>query len=53
MLINDGHLEKYTIEHLGTACLFNSRFTFSKNFKKFIGVSVSDYLDNTREINTL
>ena len=53
MLINDGHLERYTIEHLGTACLFNSRFTFSKNFKKFIGVSVSDYLDNTSKIHTI
>ena len=53
MLINDGHLEKYTIEHLGTTCLFNSRFTFSKNFKKFIGVSVSDYLDNASEIHTI
>lgn len=53
MLINDGHLERYTIEHLGTACLFNSRFTFSKNFKKFIGVSVSDYLDNASEIHTI
>lgn len=53
MLINDGHLERYTIEHLGTACLFNSRFTFSKNFKKFTGVSVSDYLDNTSKIHTI
>jgi AraC-like DNA-binding protein len=53
MLINDGHLERYTIEHLGTTCLFNSRFTFSKNFKKFIGVSVSDYLDNASEIHTI
>lgn len=52
MLIQDGYLDRYTIEHLGTACLFNSRFTFSKNFKKFIGVSVSDYLNNTREFKT-
>lgn len=52
MLINEGYLERYTIEHLGTACLFNSRFTFSKNFKKFIGVSVSYYLNNSREFQT-
>lgn len=51
-LINDGYLEKYTIEHLGTTCLFNSRFTFSKNFKKFIGVSVSDYVNKTKEIHS-
>lgn len=48
-LINDGYLEKYTIASLGDKCLFNSRFTFSKNFKKFMGVSVSDYvLVNTK-----
>jgi AraC-like DNA-binding protein len=48
-LINEGYLEKYTIASLGDKCLFNSRFTFSKNFKKFMGVSVSDYvLDNSR-----
>ena len=43
-LINDGYLDKYTMASLGEKCLFNSRFTFSKNFKKFIGVSISDYL---------
>jgi len=43
-LINEGYLEKYTVASLGEKCLFNSRFTFSKNFKKFIGVSVSDYV---------
>lgn len=47
-LLNDGYLEKYTIASLGDKCLFNSRFTFSKNFKKFMGISVSDYmLDNS------
>ena len=47
-LINEGYLEKYTIASLGDNCLFNSRFTFSKNFKKFMGISVSDYmLDNS------
>jgi hypothetical protein len=24
-------------------CLFHKRFTFSKNFKKFVGISVSDF----------
>ena len=43
-LINSGFLEDYTIESLGEKCLFKSRFTFSKNFKKFVGVSVSDYI---------
>ncbi|MNK06807.1 Helix-turn-helix domain protein [compost metagenome] len=43
-LINEGYLEKYTVASLGEKCLFNSRFTFSKNFKKFVGVSVSDYV---------
>jgi AraC-like DNA-binding protein len=46
-LINEGYLKDYTVESLGEKCLFNSRFTFSKNFKKFIGVSVSDY---TKEV---
>ncbi|WP_291404382.1 AraC family transcriptional regulator [Daejeonella sp.] len=43
-LINEGYLDKFTIDSLGNKCLFNSRFTFSKNFKKFMGVSVSDYV---------
>jgi AraC-like DNA-binding protein len=43
-LINEGYLDKFTIDSLGTKCLFNSRFTFSKNFKKFMGLSVSDYV---------
>ena len=44
-LINEGYLKNYTVTSLGEKCLFNSRYTFSKNFKKFIGVSVSDYLN--------
>ena len=44
-LINEGYLESYTVASLGEKCLFNSRFTFSKNFKKFIGVSVSDFVN--------
>lgn len=52
-LINEGYLEKYTIASLGDKCLFNSRFTFSKNFKKFMGISVSDYiLVNSRIIKS-
>jgi AraC-like DNA-binding protein len=43
-LIKEGYLEKYTVASLGEKCLFNSRFTFSKNFKKFIGVSVSYFV---------
>jgi AraC-like DNA-binding protein len=43
LLINEGYLKSYTVASLGEKCLFNSRFTFSKNFKKFIGISVSDF----------
>jgi AraC-like DNA-binding protein len=43
-LIKEGYLENYTVAYLGEKCLFNSRFTFSKNFKKFTGVSVSDFV---------
>lgn len=46
-LIKEGYLEKYTMASLGEKCLFNSRFTFSKNFKKFVGVSVSDFVSGT------
>lgn len=42
-LIKGGYLKKYTVDSLGKECLFNSRFTFSKNFKKFVGVSVSEF----------
>lgn len=50
-LINKDYLENYTVEHLGEVCLFNSRFTFSKNFKKFMGLSVSDYVINRSSIH--
>jgi AraC-like DNA-binding protein len=49
-LINEEYLDNYTIEHLGEVCLFNSRFTFSKNFKKFMGLSVSDYVTNRTSV---
>lgn len=45
LLIKDGYLKSYTVASLGEKCLFNSRFTFSKNFKKFIGISVSDFVN--------
>ncbi len=51
LLINEEYLDNYTIEHLGEVCLFNSRFTFSKNFKKFMGLSVSDYVINRKSIH--
>lgn len=46
-LINEGYLKNYTVASLGEKCLFNSRFTFSKNFKKFVGVSISIYTNET------
>lgn len=52
-LINEGYLESYTVAYLGERCLFNSRFTFSKNFKKFIGVSVSDFVKSIAKLNGL
>lgn len=52
-LINEGYLESYTVAYLGERCLFNSRFTFSKNFKKFIGVSISDFVKSSAKQNGL
>jgi AraC-like DNA-binding protein len=50
LLIREGYLNKYTVDSLGTKCLFNSRFTFSKNFKKFVGVSVTDFTNTKVQI---
>jgi AraC-like DNA-binding protein len=50
LLISEGYLNKYTVDSLGTKCLFNSRFTFSKNFKKFVGVSVTDFTNTKVQI---
>lgn len=50
-LIKEGYLENYTVAYLGEKCLFNSRFTFSKNFKKFTGVSVSDFVKSQNKLN--
>jgi AraC-like DNA-binding protein len=52
-LIREGYLENYTVAYLGEKCLFNSRFTFSKNFKKFTGVSVSDFVKSHTKPNGL
>jgi AraC-like DNA-binding protein len=49
-LINDGFLENFTVEALGEKCLFKSRFTFSTNFKKFVGVSVTDFTSSQVQI---
>lgn len=49
-LIREGYLENYTVAYLGEKCLFNSRFTFSKNFKKFTGVSVSDFVKSQSKL---
>lgn len=45
-LIRDGYLSKYTIASLGEKCLFNSRYTFYQNFKKYVGVSVNEFQAN-------
>lgn len=42
-LLNEGFLNNFTVASLGQKCLFKSRNTFHINFKKFIGVSVSDF----------
>lgn len=47
-LIKNGYLKKHTIASLGEECLFKSRYTFSQNFKKFVGVSVSEYIATVR-----
>lgn len=49
-LIDYGYLNKFTVASLGEKCLFQSRFTFSKNFKKFVGVSVSDFVVNQASV---
>ncbi len=43
-LIKNGYLKKHTVASLGEESLFKSRYTFSQNFKKFIGVSVSEFI---------
>lgn len=43
ILIKEGYLKEYTVEALGEKCLFKSRYTFSQNFKKFVGTSVREF----------
>lgn len=45
-LIRDGYLSNYTIESLSEKCLFNSRYTFYQNFKKYVGISVNEFNAN-------
>ena len=42
-LIRQGFLKNQTIESLSNKCFFDSRITFYKNFKKFTGVSPSEF----------
>ena len=41
--IQNGYLNSYTIESLSNKIGFNSRITFYKNFKKYVGLSVTEY----------
>jgi len=43
-LIDNGYLRNSTVDSLGIDVNYKSRITFYKNFKKFIGLSVSDYV---------
>ncbi len=43
-LLNNGYLDSLTIDSLSQKVGFKSRITFYNNFRKFIGVSVSDYV---------
>lgn len=52
-LIKNGYLSKYTIESLGEKCMFNSRFTFYQNFKKYVGVSVNEFYANDGKNKTI
>ena len=42
-LMRQGFLKNQTIESLSNKCFFDSRITFYKNFKKFTGVSPSEF----------
>ena len=43
-LLNNGYLDSLTVDSLSQKVGFKSRITFYNNFRKFIGVSVSDYV---------
>ncbi|MDA8763104.1 helix-turn-helix domain-containing protein, partial [Flavobacteriaceae bacterium] len=42
-LIGQGYLNDRTIDSLSNICHFESRITFYKNFKKFTGLSPSEF----------
>lgn len=46
-LLNNGYLDSFTVDSLSKKVGFKSRITFYNNFRKFIGVSVSDYVKST------
>ena len=41
--IQNGYLNSFTIDSLSNKVGFNSRITFYKNFKKYVGLSVTEY----------
>jgi len=43
-LIQQGYLDKHTIESLAYQCQFNSRITFFKNFKSIVGISPTTFI---------
>ena len=45
ILIDEGYLNSFTIESLGKKAGFNSRITFHNNFNKYMGLSVSNYIN--------
>ena len=45
ILIDEGYLNSFTIESLGKKVGFNSRITFHNNFNKYMGLSVSNYIN--------
>lgn len=48
--IEDGYLDKYTIEALGAASGFSSRTTFFNAFKKEKGICPSEYWKKFQEL---
>ena len=42
-LIKAGYLDTRTIDSLASRCLFTNRITFYRNFKKWVGYTVSEY----------
>jgi len=48
-LISQSSSQKYTLMALAYDCGFNSKASFNRNFKKYTGVTPSDYLKNLSE----